>query len=232
MAREFRAALVFMVGKFCVKSSPGRKLYDSGRLVLRLSAFAADGSDLRTKSYFLGFGNLVDSVFTVKVLQPASDDPRLVLPHTPDDLELLSAAGVPSDLVVVADQMLPADSCTLELCGLVVDSDVIFPNFVPLVAVRQGEIKESFWPPQRAGGRGGGPTLLPIHARAARPLGPRGPRQATSNRLLVIRDIDDDAADVTAGDRCVLDVLQAEEYAEAWDLVAPWAFDDSSESGS
>ena len=230
--REFRAALASAVKKLCSKGSPGRKLYDSGRLVLRLAAAAADGCAPRVKWFFIGFGNLLESVFTVKPLQPAGQDPRLRgLPQVPDDPLLLSAAGAPSDLVVVADLMLPAASCTLELCGLVVDSDIMFPHFVPLASVRRGEPGVSFWPPQVGRRGGGGNRLLRIHARNL-PAGGRGRGRGGGTGQPAICDVrDDDVGDVTAGDGCVLDVLQDEVYSEAGD-VAPWAFDDSSESES
>lgn len=90
--REFRAVLASTIKKLCIKKSPGRKLYDSGRLVLRLSSAAVDGCVLRVMWFFIGFGNLLDSVFTVKPLQLAGQDHRFT-GVVPDDLLLLSAAG-------------------------------------------------------------------------------------------------------------------------------------------
>ena len=226
--REFRAALASAIKKLCINNSPGRMLYDSGRLVLRLSSFAADGCVLRVHWFFIGFGNLLDSVFCVKPLQLAgADGLRMGLPEVPDDLLLLYAAGTPCDLAVVADRMLPAASCTLELCALVVDSDIMFPNLYPVVAVRRGDAGAPFWPPQQV--RRSGNRLLPIHARNL-PAAGRGRGGRNRQAVPAIRDApdcDDDDDDVTAGDGCVLDVLQDAEYAEAGDLVAPWSFDDS-----
>ena len=153
--RRFRVILASLVRSFFKKGTVGRDAHDRAIAVLRL---ASDCGRIQVY-YFIGFANLNDNDFTVKLLKPLP-----AVPFMPG--HAFEADGPPSDLEIIGSRLDLDRAYSAELLRLDVNSQMVLPfEFRPLAFVEslEPQIVTPFWPPPicptphvgRAGGRGG-----------------------------------------------------------------------------
>ena len=109
--KQFRTVLKAQLGKWSVKGSPGRQLYDKGLVVIR---FFSDASVLKDWFYYVGYGNLNEYNFTCKALVPFDVSPVPL----PAGMRVFAADGPAKDIEMVGANLALEQQWSIEMWAL------------------------------------------------------------------------------------------------------------------
>ena len=172
VAHYCRQSLAKMLRSSFAKNKPGRSIYEANRAVVRLYSVCGSRGHHFEQYWFIGFGNLTESVFTVQELVPPSGHPEPLIQGLESSAGAVLVAKEKPKELYFAVRGLPMDRLLhCELCMLDFSAPEMMPLFVPLAVVRVVEpaVSDWFWDgrPRRRNARAQPQASASLDAAAA-----------------------------------------------------------------